>query len=31
MDIYLSKNNAAVHLGRCEVMLKELVEREVAS
>jgi len=31
MDVYLSKNNAAVHMGRCEVMLKELVEREIAS
>lgn len=30
MDVYLSRNNAAVHLGRCEVLLKELIEREVS-
>lgn len=29
MDIYISKNNAAVHLGRAEINLRELVEREV--
>jgi hypothetical protein len=31
MDVYVSKNNAAVHLGRCEVLLKELIEREVSA
>ena len=30
MDVYISRNNAAVHLGRCEILLKELVEREVS-
>ena len=30
MDIFVSKNNAAVHIGRCEILLKELVEREAA-
>ena len=30
MDVYLSRNNAAVHLGRCEVLLKELIESEVS-
>lgn len=31
IDVYHSRDNAAVHMGRAEVMLKELVEREVAS
>jgi len=30
MDVYISKNNAAVLIGRCEIMLKELIEREAA-
>ena len=30
MDVFVSKNNAAVHIGRCEIMLKELIEREAA-
>jgi hypothetical protein len=30
MDVYISKNNAAVHLGRAEINLREMVEREVA-
>jgi hypothetical protein len=30
MDVYISKNNAAVHLGKCEIMLRELIEREAA-
>lgn len=28
IDIYISRNNAAVHLGRAEVLLREIVERE---
>lgn len=28
VDIYISKNNAAIHLGRAEVLLREIVERE---
>ena len=31
LDIYVSKNNAAVQLGRAEILLKELVENEVVS
>ena len=31
LDVYLSKNNSAVHMGRGEVLLKELIEREVAA
>ena len=30
MDVYLSRNDAAVHLGRCEILLKELIEREIS-
>lgn len=30
MDLYMSSNNAAVHIGRCEILLKDLIEREVA-
>jgi len=28
LDVYISKNNAAIHLGHAEVYLRELVERE---
>jgi len=28
MDIYISRNNAAVHMGHCEIMLRDLIERE---
>ena len=28
IDIYISKNNAAIHLGHAEIHLRELVERE---
>jgi protein fantom len=31
MDVYISKNNSAVHLGHAEVFLRELIDREVAS
>lgn len=31
MDVYVSKNNAAVQVGRAEIMLKELIESEVVS
>ena len=31
MDIYVSKNNAAVQVGRAEVLLKELIESEIVS
>jgi hypothetical protein len=30
IDLYMSINNSAVHMGRCEVLLKDLIEREVA-
>jgi hypothetical protein len=30
MDVYVSRNNAAVHVGRCEILLRELIEREAA-
>jgi protein fantom len=30
LDVYISKNNAAIHLGRAEVFLREIVERETA-
>jgi First C2 domain of RPGR-interacting protein 1 len=30
VDIYISKNNAAVHLGHAEINLRELIERETA-
>lgn len=30
IDIYISKNNAALHLGHAEIFLRELVERETA-
>jgi len=29
MDLYISMNNSAVHLGRSEILLKDLIEREV--
>ena len=29
MDVYVSKNNAAVQVGRAEILLKELIESEV--
>lgn len=28
IDVYISKNNAAIHLGHAEVFLRELIERE---
>lgn len=28
IDVYISKNNTAIHLGRAEVHLREIVERE---
>lgn len=31
LDIYVSKNNAAVQVGRAEILLKELIESEVVS
>ena len=31
MDVYVSKNNAAVQVGRAEILLKELIESELAS
>ena len=31
LDVYLSKNNAAVLIGRAEVLLRELIERETAA
>ena len=30
MDVYVSRNNAAVLLGRCDILLKPLIEQEVA-
>lgn len=30
IDLYMSINNSTVHMGRCEVLLKDLIEREVA-
>jgi hypothetical protein len=30
IDIYISKNNAAIHLGHAEIFLREIVERETA-
>jgi len=30
LDIYISKNNSAVHLGYAEIFLKDLIERETA-
>ena len=30
LDIYISKNNAAIHLGYAEIFLRELIERETA-
>ena len=30
LDFYISKNNAAIHIGRAEVFLREIVERETA-
>jgi hypothetical protein len=26
MDVYVSKNNSAIHLGRCEVLLRDLID-----
>ena len=31
MDVYVSKNNAAVQVGRAEILLKELIESEQIS
>ena len=31
LDVYVSKNNAAVQVGRAEVLLRELIESEVVS
>ena len=31
LDVYASKNNAAVQVGRAEILLKELIESEVVS
>jgi hypothetical protein len=31
MDVYVSKNNAAVQVGRAEIMLKELIESELVT
>ena len=31
MDVYVSKNNAAVQVGRAEILLKELIESEIQS
>jgi hypothetical protein len=31
MDVYISKNNAAVHLGHAEINLRELLDRETAT
>ena len=31
MDVYVSKNNAAVQVGRAEILLKELIESELAA
>ena len=31
LDVYVSKNNAAVQVGRAEVLLKELIESEIVS
>ena len=31
MDVYVSKNNAAVQVGRAEILLKELIETEIQS
>jgi hypothetical protein len=28
LDVYISKNNAAIHLGHAEVYLRDLIERE---
>jgi len=29
MDLYMSVNNSAVHIGRSEILLKDLIEREI--
>ena len=29
MDVYVSKNNSAVHLGRCEVLLRDLIDQSI--
>ena len=31
LDVYVSKNNAAVQVGRAEILLKELIESELSS
>lgn len=31
LDVYVSKNNAAVQVGRAEILLKELIESEQAA
>lgn len=30
LDVYISKNNAAIHLGHAEIFLRELIARETA-
>ena len=30
LDVYISKNNSAVHLGKAEILLRDLIEREAA-
>jgi hypothetical protein len=30
IDVYISKNNSAVHLGKAEILLRDLIEREAA-
>jgi hypothetical protein len=30
LDFYISKNNAAIHIGKTEIFLKEIIERETA-
>ena len=29
MDVYVSRNNSAVHLGRCEIMLRDLIDNSL--
>ena len=29
MDVYVSRNNSAVHLGRCEIMLRDLIDNSI--
>ncbi len=30
VDVYISKNNTAIHLGHAEIFLREVIERETA-